>query len=123
MPLENELNDNPAPDQDAASDANPTLPELNSTNGFMIPPELPIIPLRGMVVFPQTMTPLLVGHARSVRLLDDAAGGNRLIGLVLSKDPDKEDPSPDDLHRIGTIGEVHRLFRSPDGTIRLLVQC
>ena len=59
---------------------------------------------------------------RSVRLVDDAVAGQRIIGLVASKDPELETPGPDDLYRVGTAAAVHRLFRAPDGTIRLLVQ-
>jgi ATP-dependent Lon protease len=89
---------------------------------FQIPSELPILPLRGLVVYPQTAVPLLVGQPRSIRLIDDVVGQDRVIGLVASRDPDKEEPAPDELFSIGTIALVHRLFRAPDGTMRLLVQ-
>ncbi|MBN1450583.1 MAG: endopeptidase La, partial [Anaerolineales bacterium] len=87
-----------------------------------IPAVLPILPLRGMVVFPQTGTPLTIGQPRSIKLVDDVMAGDRLIGLVASKDPDLESPGPDDLYSVGTVATVHRLFRVPDGTIRLLIQ-
>jgi ATP-dependent Lon protease len=88
-----------------------------------IPSELPILPLRGVVVYPQTAVPLTIGQARSIRLVDDVmAGEDRLIGLVASKDPDLDAPGPEDLYSVGTVAIVHRLFRAPDGTIRLLVQ-
>jgi len=88
-----------------------------------IPPELPILPLRGVVVYPQTAVPLTIGQPRSVRLVDDVmVGEERLIGLVASRNPELESPEPDDLYQIGTVAIVHRLFRAPDGTIRLLVQ-
>ncbi len=87
-----------------------------------IPDTLAILPLRGLVVYPLTAIPLAVGQPRSVKLVDDAVGGQRVIGLVTSKNPELETPGPDDLHRVGTAAAVHRLFRAPDGTIRLLVQ-
>ncbi|MES0359721.1 MAG: endopeptidase La [Anaerolineales bacterium] len=88
-----------------------------------IPPELPILPLRGVVVYPQTAVPLTIGQPRSIKLVDDVmAGEERLIGLVASKDPDLDAPAPEDLYSVGTVAIVHRLFRAPDGTIRLLVQ-
>lgn len=88
-----------------------------------IPPELPILPLRGVVVYPQTAVPLTIGQPRSIRLVDDVmAGEDRLIGLVASKDPELDAPGPEDLYPVGTVAIVHRLFRAPDGTIRLLVQ-
>ena len=88
-----------------------------------IPDELPILPLRGLVVYPETAVPLSIGQPRSIRLVDDVlSADDRLIGLVTSKDPLDELPGPDDLYRVGTVASVHRLFRAPDGTIRLLVQ-
>ncbi len=94
----------------------------NEEQTLIIPPELPILPLRGLVVYPQTAVPLTIGQPRSIRLIDDSVVGDRLIGLVTTKDPDIENPGPDDLFTIGTLAMVHRLFRAPDGTIRLLVQ-
>ena len=87
-----------------------------------IPANLPILPLRGLVVYPQTAVPLTIGQPRSIRLVDDVVIGEKLIGLVTSKDPNLENPGPDDLYRIGTAAIIHRMFRAPDGTIRLLVQ-
>lgn len=87
------------------------------------PEILPILPLRGLVVFPQTAVPLTIGQPRSIKLVDDVvAGEQRLIGLVTSKNPDIETPGAEDLFGIGTLGIIHRLFRAPDGTIRLLIQ-
>ncbi len=88
-----------------------------------IPSQLPILPLRGLVVYPETAVPLSIGQPRSIRLVDDVlSADDRLIGLVTSKDPQNEHPGPEDLYKIGTVASVHRLFRAPDGTIRLLVQ-
>ena len=89
---------------------------------FHIPDNLPILPLRGVVVYPQTVVPLTVGQPRSIRLVDDATVGERIIGLVTSKDPELATPGPADLFTIGTAAIVHRLFRAPDGTIRIVVQ-
>ena len=87
-----------------------------------IPDELPILPLRGVVVYPQTIIPLTVGQPRSIKLVDEVVSGSRMIGLITSKDPNLETPGPDDIYRVGTIASIHRLFRAPDGTIRMLVQ-
>ncbi len=89
---------------------------------FALPNELPILPLRGLVVYPHTTVPLTVGQPRSVRLVDEAVAGDRVIGLVASHDPELETPGPDQVHLVGTVAQIHRLFRAPDGTIRLLVQ-
>jgi ATP-dependent Lon protease len=87
-----------------------------------IPTELAILPLRGVVVYPLTALPITVGRPRSVRLVDDAVLSQRLIGLVAAKDPEAEDPGPDDVYMVGTAALVHRLRKAPDGTVILLVQ-
>ncbi|MDY7075509.1 MAG: endopeptidase La [Chloroflexota bacterium] len=89
---------------------------------FQVPSRLPILPLRGLVVFPMTAVPIRVGQSRSIRLIDDAVVGKRLIGLVASRDPELEEPGPEDVYQVGTVAAVHRLFKSPDGTITLIMQ-
>jgi ATP-dependent Lon protease len=86
------------------------------------PDVLPILPLRGVVVYPFTAVPLTVGQQRSIKLVDDVVAGDKLVGLLAAKDPELETPGPNDLFRVGTIAIIHRLLRAPDGTIRLLVQ-
>ncbi|MEN6410460.1 MAG: LON peptidase substrate-binding domain-containing protein, partial [Anaerolineaceae bacterium] len=88
----------------------------------LIPEELPILPLRGVVVYPQTAVPLTIGQPRSIRLVDDVIASNRIIGLVASKNSELENPSPEDLYTVGTVAIIHRMFRAPDGTLRLLIQ-
>jgi ATP-dependent Lon protease len=87
-----------------------------------VPAELPILPLRGVVVYPQTVIPLTVGQPRSIKLVDEVVNGDRLVGLVTAVNPELETPGPDDIYRVGTLASIHRLFRAPDGTIRMLVQ-
>jgi ATP-dependent Lon protease len=87
------------------------------------PEVLPILPLRGVVVYPQTAVPLTVGQARSIRLVDEVVGSDhKLVGLVAATNPELEAPGPKDLYKVGVIATVHRLLRAPDGTVRLLVQ-
>jgi ATP-dependent Lon protease len=86
------------------------------------PEILPILPLRGVVVYPQTAVPLTVGQPRSIKLVDEVVAGDKLVGLVAAVNPELETPGPTDLYRVGTIATVHRLLKAPDGTIRLLVQ-
>ncbi len=90
--------------------------------GQKFPDVLPILPLRGVVVYPNTAVPLTVGQARSIKLIDDVVGGNKLVGLVAALNPEQETPAPHELYQIGTIATVHRLLRATDGTVRLLVQ-
>jgi len=103
---------------DASSD--PQEDGKNEEQKF--PDVLPILPLRGVVVYPNTAVPLTVGQPRSIKLVDDVVGGDKLVGLVAALDPEKETPGPNELYRIGTIATVHRLLRATDGTVRLLVQ-
>ena len=88
----------------------------------LVPDELPILPLRGVVVYPHTSVPLTIGQPRSIKLVDDVAAGDRLIGLVASRDPELELPGPAELYEYGTVAAIQRLFRVPDGTIRLIAQ-
>ncbi|MHB0922836.1 MAG: endopeptidase La [Bellilinea sp.] len=97
-------------------------PEFVEESSVKLPENLPILPLRGLVVYPQTGVPLTIGQPRSIRLVDDVVVGDRMIGLIASKDPELENPGPENLYQVGTAAMIHRLFRAPDGTIRLLVQ-
>jgi len=87
-----------------------------------LPSTLPILPLRGLVIYPMTAVPIRVAQPRSVRLVDDAVSEDRIIGLVASKDPEIESPGQDDVFRVGTAAAVHRLAKAPDGTLTLIVQ-
>ena len=73
-------------------------------------------------MFPLTALPLAVGQPRSVRLVDDVMRGNRLMALVAQRDAKEEPATPADLHAIGTVGVIHQLARTPDGSIRLMIQ-
>jgi len=88
----------------------------------LISDELPVLPLRGVVVYPMMWLPLPVGQERSLRLVEDTLPSNRIIALVTSKDEEIEEPGPDEVYRIGTAAQVHRVLKTPDGTMRLLVQ-
>jgi ATP-dependent Lon protease len=90
--------------------------------GIEVPAELPVLPLKETVVFPQSMAPLAIGQERSIQLIDDVASGERLLALVTAKDPEKSEPGFDDLYDVGTAALVHKLIRIPDGTLRLIVQ-
>jgi ATP-dependent Lon protease len=87
-----------------------------------LPQALPVLPLREMVTFPETLTPLAVGQERSMKLVDDVLAGNRMLAMVASTDPEKEEPDPEDLYKVGVAGVVARMLKVPDGTIRILVQ-
>ena len=84
--------------------------------------DLPVLPLRGVVVYPMMWLPLPIGQKRSLRLVEDNLPDNRIIALVTSKREEVDEPNPDDIHEVGTAAQVHRVLKTPDGTIRLLVQ-
>ncbi len=108
-------------------DTNPKEKDISLKNSLDtddsgLPDNLPILPLRGVVVYPQTAVPLTIGQPRSIKLVDDILAGNKFVGLVASRKPELDEPQDEDLYRIGTVATVHRLLRSQDGTIRILVQ-
>jgi ATP-dependent Lon protease len=87
-----------------------------------LPEGLPVLPLKDTVVFPDTLTPLAVAQERSIKLVNDVLGGERMLAMVASKNPDVEEPGPDDLYRVGVAGTVVRMLKVPDGSLRVLVQ-
>jgi ATP-dependent Lon protease len=83
---------------------------------------LPILPLRGVVVFPAAIMPLLISRESSLALVEQALVGDRVIGLVAQKSPEQDSPAPDDLFRRGCAGRILKMLKYPDGSIRILVQ-
>ncbi len=92
------------------------------TQESIISDDLPVLPLRGVVVYPMMWLPLPIGQERSIRLVEKTLPNNRIIALVTSRDEELEEPDPEQIHRIGTAAQVHRVLKTPDGTMRLLVQ-
>jgi ATP-dependent Lon protease len=90
--------------------------------GQELPATLPVLPLKETVVFPESMTPLAIGQERSIQLIDDVVGGDRLLALVTVRNEEADVPTWDDLYEGGTAAVVHKRIRVPDGTMRILVQ-
>ena len=90
--------------------------------GEELPATLPVLPLKETVVLPESMTPLAIGQERSIALIDDVVGSDRLLALVTVRDESVETPQWDDLFDVGTAAVVHKMIRVPDGTLRVLVQ-
>ncbi len=82
----------------------------------------PVLPLRDIVVFPHMIVPLFVGREKSVRALEDVMKDDKQILLVAQKDAAQDDPTTDDIHRVGTVGTVLQLLKLPDGTVKVLVE-
>src|SRR5215831_18781198 len=89
---------------------------------FTVPPEVPVLPLRDTVLFPNSFMPLAVARESSVKLIDDAIAGGKLVGVFTQKDPTVEEPAQADLYAIGTLTHIHKMFKLPDGSLRLIVQ-
>src|SRR6266576_5473496 len=87
-----------------------------------IPSELPILPLRDTVLFPNSFMPLAVARESSVRLIDEAISGGKLIGVFTQRDATVEEPQQGDLYSLGTASHIHKMFKLPDGSLRLIVQ-
>src|SRR5262244_4675174 len=89
---------------------------------LQIPSELPVLPLRDIVIYPFMIVPLFVSREKSIRAVDEALGQNRMILLASQRDLDKEEPTADDLYKVGTAAVIMRMLKLPDGRIRILVQ-
>jgi ATP-dependent Lon protease len=87
-----------------------------------IPSELPILPLRDTVLFPNSFMPLAVARESSVRLIDDAIANGKLIAVFTQRDAAVEEPGQADLYTVGTATHIHKMFKLPDGSLRLIVQ-
>src|SRR5215210_3550829 len=102
--------------------AQPGQPTHEVELGPALPRVLPVLPLKDSVPFPDTLTPLAVGQDRSIHLVNDVLGGDRMLVMVASRNPELDSPGPDDLYRVGVAGVVARMLKVPDGTLRILVQ-
>jgi ATP-dependent Lon protease len=98
------------------------LEEVTIDRPVVVPDELPILPLRDTVLFPNSFMPLAVARESSVRLIDEAISAGKLIGVFTQRDASVEEPQQDDLYRVGTASHIHKMFKLPDGSLRLIVQ-
>src|SRR6186713_2466404 len=89
---------------------------------MVVPGELPILPLRDTVLFPNSFMPLAVARESSVRLIDEAISVSKLIGIFTQRDASVEEPQQADLYEVGIVSQVHKMFKLPDGSLRLIVQ-
>ena len=123
-------NDNPAPESEEAptSQASATPPviavtdQASGSNQPEVSSPLPILPIRGVVVFPGTVVPLTLGRPSALKLVDDNLPQNKVIGLVTQRHEDTEKPETEDLYPVGVACQVLKLMRQPENTVVLLVQ-
>ncbi|MDZ7369568.1 MAG: endopeptidase La [candidate division KSB1 bacterium] len=103
-------------EMDYYNDANETGEEPK------VPSELPVLPLRDTVAFPNIVTPLIIAREKSVRLINDVVAGTRMLALVAQKRAEEENPTPDSIYSYGIAATVLRMLKFPDGSLRVLVQ-
>lgn len=87
-----------------------------------LPNSLSILPLRNTVLFPGVVIPITAGRDKSIKLINDANAAGKVIGVVAQKDEDVEDPKRDDIHQIGTVAQILRVLKMPDGNVTVILQ-
>ena len=95
--------------------------EQDESVSVNIPDVLPVLPLRNMVAFPFTTLPIAVGVPRSVRLVQEAMQGNRMIALMTSRQPEIDEPTPDQVHQVGSVAVIQRIIRGENNMLQLIV--
>jgi ATP-dependent Lon protease len=96
--------------------------EKGKDDKVFVPEELPILPLRGTVLYPDLILPIMVGRKKSVKLIDDAMDSDRIIGVITQKRSEIEDPRENDLYSVGVAALILRMIRELDGSQRVIVQ-
>src|SRR5437667_728449 len=108
------------------SDKDDRTPDFEASGGEInlteVPTELAILPLRDTILFPHAILPLAVARESSVALVHDAVKERKVIGVITQRDPGVDDPVESDLFRVGTLTHIHKMFKFPDGSLRLVVQ-
>ncbi len=99
-----------------------TAEEEESVNNQAFPEELAILPLRNNVLFPGVVIPITVGRDKSIKLIQDSNKGNKIIGVVSQKNQEQESPNFNDLHTVGTVAQIIRLLKMPDGSSTVIIQ-
>src|SRR3954467_719761 len=114
-----------------------TMPSINEDSEFFplmssedeaemnneeVPEFLPILPLRNTVLFPGVVIPITVGRDKSIKLIRDANKGSKIIGVVSQKNQNEESPEFEDLYKIGTVAQIIRMLRMPDGSTTVIIQ-
>jgi len=96
--------------------------EQKSNKEIEIPDNIPVLPVRDIVVFPYMILPLFVGREMSIKAIDHSLNSNRLVLLLSQKDLNIENPTPEDLYSVGTVAIIMRTLKLPDGRVKILVQ-
>ena len=109
---------------DADADLIPlmTPEDEEEMNNEQLPETLAILPLRNMVLFPGVVIPITAGRDKSINLINDANANGKIIGVVAQKDENVEEPSPADVHSVGTVARILRVLKMPDGNTTVILQ-
>ncbi|MFV5689906.1 endopeptidase La [Flavobacterium sp. ZT3R25] len=99
-----------------------TREDEEEMNNEALPDSLPILPLRNMVLFPGVVIPITAGRDKSIKLINDANAVGKIIGVVAQKNEEDEDPTPEDIHNIGTVARILRVLKMPDGNVTVILQ-
>jgi len=110
-----------ASEEEQSQESRPTGSD-EDLSGVTIPAELSILPLRGVVIFPSAIVPLLISRGSSLKLVEDCRRGDNLLGLATQKNPDDENPTAPALYARGCAGRILKMLKYPDGSVRILVQ-
>lgn len=88
----------------------------------ILPNSLPILPLRNTVLFPGVVIPITAGRDKSIKLINEAYAGDKIIGVVAQKNEEVEEPTKNDIHHVGTVAQILRVLKMPDGNITVILQ-
>ena len=99
-----------------------TNEEEEIMNSEELPSALPLLPLKNTVLFPEVVIPITAGREKSIKLIKESYRGDKIIGTVAQKDADVEDPSIEDLYKVGTVAKILKLLQMPDGSTTAIIQ-
>lgn len=99
-----------------------TPEDEEAINKEELPDSIPILPLRNMVLFPGVVIPISAGRDTSIKLIDEANKGGKVVGVVAQKDEEVENPTADDIHKVGVVARILRVLKMPDGNVTVIIQ-
>ena len=91
-------------------------------NSLRVPKVIPVLTLRNTVLFPGVVIPITVSRDKSIKLINKAYRSKKVIGVLAQSNPEIEEPKPKDLHKVGTVAKILRLFKMPDGNLTIIIQ-
>lgn len=99
-----------------------TAEDEEAMNNEILPDDLPILPLRNMVLFPGVVIPISAGREKSIKLINDANASNKIIGVVSQKEESIEVPTSEDINKVGTLAKILKVLKMPDGNLTVIIQ-